>query len=61
MTIVLKSDVPILVHLPSGCCFQTCCPLATNHCKEEEPIFEEKEKGHKVAFKRFNLPSLQIY
>ena len=47
--IVLKGDVPSPVHLPSGCRFHTRCPLATDQCRVEEPVFEEKEAGHWIA------------
>ncbi|MBS4201290.1 dipeptide ABC transporter ATP-binding protein [Bacillus sp. FJAT-49732] len=47
--VILKGDVPSPLDIPTGCCFHTRCPLATDKCKMEMPEFREAEKGHFVA------------
>ncbi|WP_084500755.1 dipeptide ABC transporter ATP-binding protein [Halalkalibacillus halophilus] len=47
--IVLKGDVPSPLHIPSGCRFHTRCPLATDKCVEEAPVFEQVRDGHYAA------------
>ncbi|ADG81667.1 ABC transporter ATP-binding protein [Thermincola potens] len=47
--IVLKGDVISPINPPAGCSFHTRCPFATDMCKEEAPVLEEKETGHQVA------------
>jgi len=36
------------MNLPSGCTFHPRCTIAEKRCKNEEPILEEKRKGHLV-------------
>lgn len=43
------ADIPSPINVPSGCSFHPRCPIATEICKKEVPIFEEKNGGHKVA------------
>ncbi|MCL4831241.1 MAG: dipeptide ABC transporter ATP-binding protein [Caldilineaceae bacterium] len=47
--IVLKGEIPSPLNPPSGCRFHTRCPIATDICSVEEPIFEEKSPEHWVA------------
>jgi peptide/nickel transport system ATP-binding protein/oligopeptide transport system ATP-binding protein len=47
--IILQGDVPSPVNPPSGCYFHPRCWLAQEVCKQEDPVFEEKEPGHWAA------------
>jgi len=46
--VLLTGDVPSPVDIPPGCRFHPRCPYATDKCKKEEPILEEKDE-HWVA------------
>ncbi len=41
--------VPPLYDLPQGCAFASRCSIATDHCRQEKPDFEEKSPGHWAA------------
>lgn len=47
--IVLQGDVPSPINPPSGCRFHPRCWIAKSICKEQEPAFEEKRRGHWAA------------
>jgi peptide/nickel transport system ATP-binding protein len=47
--IILAGDVPSPINPPSGCRFHPRCWIAKSICKEQEPAFEEKKKGHFAA------------
>ncbi len=47
--IILQGDVPSPINPPSGCYFHPRCWLAQEICKQEDPVFEQKEPGHWVA------------
>jgi len=44
--IVYSGEVPNPLTPPTGCRFQTRCPLATDTCRREMPPMEEKAPGH---------------
>ena len=58
--IILEGDVPSAYNPPSGCKFHTRCPYATDRCKEEIPVLQEVEKGHKVGLSQGIGNSLNI-
>ena len=45
---LLTGEAPSPVDLPSGCCFRTRCPYATERCAEEEPVLRG-EGGRQAA------------
>ncbi|MDR9853720.1 dipeptide ABC transporter ATP-binding protein [Paenibacillus sp. VCA1] len=47
--IVLQGDIPSPANPPSGCKFHTRCPMASDICKKENPVFREAEPNHFVA------------
>lgn len=47
--ILLEGDIPSNVTPPTGCKFHTRCPIATDKCKTEVPVWEEATDGHFVA------------
>jgi peptide/nickel transport system ATP-binding protein len=47
--IVLQGEIPNPVHPPTGCRFQTRCPLGEERCRVESPPLEEKAPGHWAA------------
>ncbi len=46
---ILKGDVPSPLNPPKGCRFHPRCPVAIEHCSQEEPQFKEAKPGHWVA------------
>ncbi len=47
--IVLKGDLPSPANPPEGCNFCTRCPIATDICRIEDPVWREIEPGRHVA------------
>lgn len=47
--ILLEGDLPSPSNPPSGCRFNTRCPLATARCRSEEPELEEYGTSHLAA------------
>ena len=46
---ILEGDVPSPTNPPSGCCFHTRCPFATDRCRTEVPVSKEVKPGHFCA------------
>ncbi len=49
----LEGEIPSQANPPPGCKFQTRCPYAVDHCREEEPALEIVEGEHTVACHRW--------
>jgi len=47
--IELTGEVPSAFDLPSGCCFRTRCPFATERCSAERPVLRDVGDRHQVA------------
>ena len=47
--IILQGDVPSPLFPPAGCRFHPRCPVAVEHCSQEEPLFREINPDHWVA------------
>ncbi|MCM3772111.1 MULTISPECIES: ABC transporter ATP-binding protein [Priestia] len=52
--IVLKGELPSPINPPSGCVFNTRCPLAVAACKNQKPEWQEVEDNHFVACHLYN-------
>ncbi|KWU61475.1 ABC transporter ATP-binding protein [Priestia megaterium] len=52
--IVLKGELPSPINPPSGCVFNTRCPLAGAACKTQKPEWQEVEDNHFVACHLYN-------
>ena len=46
---IIPGMVPDARYFPRGCRFSPRCPLADDHCREEEPRLSELEEGHWVS------------
>ena len=46
---LIKGELPSHLAPPSGCVFNTRCPLASQECRETVPALEEKRPGHFAA------------
>ena len=49
---LLSGEIPSPVNLPSGCCFHTRCPYATERCRTEKPAMRDFGGGHMAACHR---------
>jgi oligopeptide transport system ATP-binding protein len=47
--IILKGEVPSPANPPTGCVFNTRCPLAVDRCFQVVPAYREVRSGHFVA------------
>ncbi|MEJ2513513.1 MAG: ATP-binding cassette domain-containing protein [Anaerolineales bacterium] len=47
--IIIEGEVPTAIDPPSGCRFHPRCPMATEQCRVEEPVFEMLKPDHWVA------------
>jgi oligopeptide/dipeptide ABC transporter ATP-binding protein len=47
--IILEGDVPSPLNPPTGCRFHTRCPLAFDHCSQEEPVLKDYGNNHYAA------------
>ena len=49
--VILTGDVPSPINPPSGCCFHTRCPVATDICHQQTPELKQSGSGidHQVA------------
>ncbi len=45
----VSDDIPSATRKPSGCSFHTRCPLATDICRQVEPMLEQKADGQSAA------------
>ncbi|MCM3194502.1 peptide/nickel transport system ATP-binding protein [Priestia megaterium] len=52
--IVLKGELPSPINPPSGCVFNTRCPLGVAACKTQKPEWQEVEDNHFVACHLYN-------
>ncbi|WP_427126842.1 ABC transporter ATP-binding protein [Priestia megaterium] len=52
--IVLKGELPSPINPPSGCVFNTRCPLTVAACKTQKPEWQEVEENHFVACHLYN-------
>lgn len=46
---VIPGRPPEPDRVPAGCAFAARCPLATDRCREEDPLLEPTPDGHRVA------------
>ncbi|MBX0356662.1 ABC transporter ATP-binding protein [Halobacillus sp. Nhm2S1] len=47
--VIIEGEIPSPIDPPSGCVFRTRCPFAMDVCSEQSPVWQEVEKGHRVA------------
>ena len=47
--IVLKGEVPSPAHPPAGCHFNPRCEIASQECRDDNPLLRDLGDGHQVA------------
>jgi peptide/nickel transport system ATP-binding protein/oligopeptide transport system ATP-binding protein len=47
--LILTGDIPSPLNPPAGCRFHPRCPVAMEHCSQQEPIYREASPDHWVA------------
>jgi oligopeptide/dipeptide ABC transporter ATP-binding protein len=55
--IILKGDLPSIIHPPAGCYFHTRCPYAFDRCREEYPELAEIASRRVACHLRGSTPS----
>ncbi|MEW9677177.1 oligopeptide/dipeptide ABC transporter ATP-binding protein [Lentibacillus sp. L22] len=53
----MDGEVPSPANPPSGCAFQTRCPLAMDICKQQRPVLQGIGTGRSVACHLHNKKS----
>ena len=53
LTGVLGGEPPSPLNPPSGCVFRTRCPHVVQVCRDQVPLWEEGDTGHRVACHRW--------
>lgn len=46
---ILQGEVPNPIDVPSGCRFHPRCPIATEECKQTDPLYVEISQNHQAA------------
>ena len=49
----LDGELPSPMNPPSGCVFNTRCPMVVPHCISARPVLEDAAPGHRVACHRW--------
>jgi oligopeptide/dipeptide ABC transporter ATP-binding protein len=60
--IILEGDVPSAANMPSGCRFNTRCPIRQERCVQDDPQLHEITPGHWAAchYAELNLASIPL-
>ena len=58
--VVARGEIPSPVNVPSGCSFNTRCPLVMDICKQVDPVMVETGPGHVVRCHLFEQPATEL-